>query len=399
MALKKLNGKILALGLTLAVSGGMVACGTNDTETASEYIKLDKGKYITLSEKDYKGITGKTHDTKTTTKTINERIKQNLDSQTKTKDVKKGTIKNGDAVKIDYVGTIDGKEFEGGSAQDQILNIGSNQFIKGFESGLVGAKVGETKTLNLKFPKNYSQKDLAGKPVKFKVTVKSIQKQVKPKLDAKFVKTQKDDKGKAFKSVKDYKKFIKKQLIKENKENDENMTKSELWAKVTKKAKMKTDKNKKEIYPENLVKQLKENTKKQYEDYAKQNGSNLKDFIKEQMQMSEKDFDKQLDAFAKEQVKGNLIVYTIVNNENLTMGSDEYQKFIDDSLKKMNMTEKQFKQQSQGKSYEEAMGGKDAIVNQIYKDKAMDFVYDNAKLTTKDNKKEAKPNKARKNTK
>ena len=88
-----------------------------------------------------------------------------------------GPVQDGDTVNIDYAGTKDGVAFEGGTAEGQDLGIGSGQFIDGFESGLVGAKKGETRKLDLTFPENYQKEDLAGQAVVFTVTVNSISRQ------------------------------------------------------------------------------------------------------------------------------------------------------------------------------------------------------------------------------
>ncbi|MCD7866240.1 MAG: trigger factor [Clostridiales bacterium] len=86
----------------------------------------------------------------------------------------KTTVEDGDIVDIDYVGTMDGEEFDGGSAEGYQLTIGSDTFIDGFEDGLIGAEVGSTVELNLTFPDDYSSEDLAGQAVVFTVTVNSI---------------------------------------------------------------------------------------------------------------------------------------------------------------------------------------------------------------------------------
>ncbi len=93
---------------------------------------------------------------------------------------------DGDQVTIDFVGTMDGKEFQGGSAKGTKLVLGSKRMIEGFEAGLVGAKKGEAKTLALKFPENYQNKELAGKPVEFAVTVNEVAAPELPALDDAF---------------------------------------------------------------------------------------------------------------------------------------------------------------------------------------------------------------------
>lgn len=96
--------------------------------------------------------------------------------------------KQGDKASIDFVGTIDDEAFEGGTGSDMAVEIGKGQLITGFEDGLVGLKTGDEKTLDLTFPENYHQKDLAGKPVKFAVTLKKIEEQALPPVDAELAK-------------------------------------------------------------------------------------------------------------------------------------------------------------------------------------------------------------------
>ena len=86
----------------------------------------------------------------------------------------------GDAVMIDFVGSIDGKEFEGGSGNGVRLELGSKQFIDGFENQLIGVKAGEERIVNITFPQGYHKKELSSQPASFKVTVKSV-------LQAKFL--------------------------------------------------------------------------------------------------------------------------------------------------------------------------------------------------------------------
>lgn len=96
------------------------------------------------------------------------------------------TVQKGDVAVIDFEGKKDGVAFEGGSAKGFSLNIGSGQFIPGFEDGVIGMKKGETKDLNLTFPKEYNSAELAGKDVVFTVTVHEIKEKVKPEINDDF---------------------------------------------------------------------------------------------------------------------------------------------------------------------------------------------------------------------
>ncbi len=104
---------------------------------------------------------------------VNEMIGYYLSMGGETKVVDQAAVL-GDTVNIDYVGKMDGKEFDGGSAEGYDLSLGSGTFIEGFEDGLVGHKAGDSVTLNLTFPEDYSNEELAGKAVVFEVKVNSV---------------------------------------------------------------------------------------------------------------------------------------------------------------------------------------------------------------------------------
>ncbi len=89
-----------------------------------------------------------------------------------------------DSIVIDFVGRIDGEEFEGGTAKDFSLDLGAKRFIEGFEDGLIGAKAGDKRVLKLKFPEEYANKTLAGKETEFEVDVKVVNELVLPELDS-----------------------------------------------------------------------------------------------------------------------------------------------------------------------------------------------------------------------
>lgn len=132
--------------------------------------------------------------------------------------VKDRKVKKGDTANIDYVGKVDGKEFDGGSDEGYDLSIGSGTFIEGFEDQIIGHKPGETFTVKVTFPKDYQSEDLAGKDAEFTTTVNYIVPDLDKDVDDDFVK----DNMKAaygFSSVKDMKTQVKERL-EENKKYD-----------------------------------------------------------------------------------------------------------------------------------------------------------------------------------
>jgi trigger factor len=126
-------------------------------------------------------------------KLVGELTDQNIDEMIETLREQRHTWQevereaaDGDKLNIDYVGRRDGEEFEGGQAKGASLELGSGRMIPGFEAGLLGRKAGESVTLDLTFPENYHNKDLAGKAVQFEVTVNSVSEKLKPELDDEF---------------------------------------------------------------------------------------------------------------------------------------------------------------------------------------------------------------------
>ena len=178
-----------AAGESEAQSG---AEGETETETEEDpYIyafEYDLTDYVKLC--DYKGLEYTAADTSVTEEEVQAYIDYILDASASNEQIKDRAAADGDTVNINFKGTIDGKEFSGGSAEDYELTLGSGSFIEGFEAGLVGVTPGETVTLDLKFPDDYFQEDYAGKAVKFETTLNYIEGDtIKPEWNDDFAKS------------------------------------------------------------------------------------------------------------------------------------------------------------------------------------------------------------------
>lgn len=150
-----------------------------DEKTTAELMaEIDVEKCVTLGE--YKGITVEKNIIPVTDEDVEKEIQTALAMYPV--EVEGRAAQEGDTVNINYVGKIDGEEFEGGSDQGADLLLGSGRFIEGFEDGLIGASKGETRTLNLTFPEQYNP-ELAGKDVEFTVTVNAIKEPLKEPTD------------------------------------------------------------------------------------------------------------------------------------------------------------------------------------------------------------------------
>lgn len=169
-------------GSASAESGGQTESTGAATGETEEYVAEGS---ITLGE--YKGIPVTVTEATLTEEEVDAEIRQLLDYSAEYLEVERAA-QMGDQVIIDYTGTKDGVAFDGGSAEDYDLVLGSNSFIDGFESGLVGVKKGDKKSLNLTFPDPYERNPaLAGKDVVFDVTVNSVMERTVPELTDEFV--------------------------------------------------------------------------------------------------------------------------------------------------------------------------------------------------------------------
>lgn len=133
----------------------------------------------------YKDLDVKKDEVKVSKKEIDEEVARLCSRFAEIVVKENGEVLEGNTAVIDFEGFVDGKPLEGGNGSNYPLEIGSHTFIPGFEEGLVGMKVDETKELDLKFPDEYT-KELAGKDVKFKVTVREIKERVLPELNKDF---------------------------------------------------------------------------------------------------------------------------------------------------------------------------------------------------------------------
>ncbi len=173
--------KIYAIAAVLFSSLFLTACGSK------EYLKDIKAeKYVTLGN--YMGVEAAVQKAEVPEGTVEQYISDNfLASKAEKKPVTGRAVQEGDVANIDFVGYHNGEAFEGGTGAGFDLTIGSGQFIDGFEEGLIGANVGEKRSLDLTFPDPYTNPDLAGEAVVFEVTVNSISESVEPELSDELV--------------------------------------------------------------------------------------------------------------------------------------------------------------------------------------------------------------------
>ena len=136
----------------------------------------------------YKGIEAEKKEYNVTDEDVDKEIQLIREKNARLVEVTDRPVKNGDTVLIDFKGFVDDVQFDGGTSENYSLEIGSGQFIPGFEEQLVGAELGKEVDVNVQFPEEYRNKELAGKPALFKVTIKEIKEKQLVDLDDEFAK-------------------------------------------------------------------------------------------------------------------------------------------------------------------------------------------------------------------
>ena len=333
----------------------------------SNYKFLNYDKYVKVGK--YKGLKYTAKKVSVTQKEIDQEITSRRTSAQTQKSVKSGTLAKGDVANISYVGKIDGKKFEGGSASDYDLTLGSNSMIKGFESGLIGHKVGDKVKLNLTFPKDYGTKKLRNKKAVFEVTINAKKVTVTPQYDTAFIK---QNTGNKYSTKEDYEKYIKEYLTKQKEATALSEVKSDLWSQVVTASKS-TGK-----YPKKQLAYEKEKFTNQYKNYAKNYNMSFKTFLKAQG-MTEKTFNKKANEYAKTVVKQKCVMYSIAKKEGIKVTDKQYKAYLKKMLKNAGYTESSF--QSQYGMTIEKYGEENDFKTAYMLSKVVDNIYSSAKKT------------------
>ena len=271
----------------------------------------DLSDYVTLG--DYKGIELEAVDTAPGEDELEFEISQRLAETAE--QVTDGTVENGDTAVIDFVGKKDDVAFDGGTAEEYPLEIGSGTFIPGFEDGVIGMAVGETKDIPLTFPENYGSEELAGQDVVFTVTVNRINRP--SDLTDEWVQANSD-----YESVDEYKDSVRTELEAQNAASADEMLAQEAFYQVWVSSEIKD-------YPEEDVKTAVDWMTEQIKTFAKEGDMTLEEFVDSQgMDMDQ--FNAETEDYAKQRVAQDLIVQSIIDEENIPMDDEEIAKIANE---------------------------------------------------------------------
>lgn len=291
--------------MLLCMAAVVAGCGKKDIKI-TDLKDAEVEKYVTLP--DYKNLqVERPEKLEITDAYVKSYINNRVDAVSDLHELT-GTVENGDVVNIDYAGTIDGTAFQGGTAQGQLLEIGSGSFIDGFEEGLVGANVGETKQLSLKFPDNYRSADVAGKDCVFAVKINYILSELTDE-NVNLV-----DPG--YQSVETYREDAKNMLIEyteyQYERELENSIASNLIAGSTY-----------QEIPESLIEDYKSSLRTDFENAAKDAGVSLEEYMTNTYNISADSLEDELGTIAERCAREGLALQAIADQEGISVTDEE----------------------------------------------------------------------------
>lgn len=369
--MKKKLVVLLAAVCAVSMLGGCGSDKKNDKKSdkkeskSTASIDYNASDYVTLG--DYLGMqVALDSNYEVTDDDVKSKIETLIASYPAYEDTDKTTVENGDFVNIDYEGLKDGVAFDGGTAKGTVLEIGSNKFIDGFESGLIGANVGDTVSLNLTFPENYQSTELAGQAVVFNVTINKIVTKQDINYDNitdQYVADNFSSQG--YETVQALKDGVKEQLTKSNESTKETDTQSAILEKLQEVC---TVNSLPDGVLDQRVKDYKDEMEKTLQD--KYNMS-VEDYLSA-MNQTQEEFDTEVNDYMQKNLEVELILTAIADKEGIEVDEDGYKEYINNIISNGNYADENALMDEYGEDY----------VKNIYRNnKAMDLITEKAVVT------------------
>lgn len=300
-----------------------------------DIVKFDEGEDIVLAAEvevmpeielpEYKGIEVEKTEIKVTDEDVERELKNIQEKNARIVEVNDRAVQKGDFLTIDYAGFVGEEQFEGGTAENQSLEIGSNTFIPGFEEQLIGKNKDEEVKVNVTFPEEYHAEDLKGKEAVFNVTIHEIKSKELPTIDDEFAKDVSEfDTLEELKS--DTRKILEQKAADQSKVSNDN----NVITKIVNETKIDV--------PEVLIKREIDYLARNYEQQFRQQG-----FVGKEYDDIINNFVNQYKESARAQaefnVKAELVLEAIIKKENIAVSEEELKKEVDEVAKQYNVEE------------------------------------------------------------
>lgn len=306
---------------------------------------------------DYKGLEIEKQETELSDEELQESIDHSLSHLAEMVVKEDGAVENGDTVNIDFSGSVDGEEFDGGQAEGYDLEIGSGSFIPGFEEQIEGMKTGDEKDVVVTFPEEYHAEELAGKEATFKTKVNEIKFKDVPELNDEIANELDSD----AENVDEYKENLRKRLSEQKATEAENTEKEEAINKATENASI--------DIPEAMINTELDRMIQEFGQRIQQQGLDLQTYYQISGQNEEQLRDQMKDD-AEQRVKTNLTLTAIADEENIEVSDEDIDKELEKMSEQFNISVEDIKS---------TLGNTDIVKNDVRIQKVIDLLRDNAK--------------------
>lgn len=350
--------KVLLLATAICTVSLLAGCSEKDGSTESSATGANAStesyeEYVTLGE--YKGLDVQLIKAEVTDDMVDDEIDMLLEDNAVYTPISDRGAAEGDTVNINYTGKIDGQEFDGGSAEDFELELGSGYLLDDLESQIVGMKSGETKDLNVSVPADYIEdtveEDAPDKDAVFTVTVNSVSEKTLPEYSDEFIAGVTD-----YKTTAEYEEGTKKELLASLESDNRSTAGMDALSQVMENSTFNG-------YPQELYDSCKQEYDAMNEMYAEMLGVDVADF-----DTDEEETKSTIESIVNEK----MVCAAIAAAENISVSDEEYQKYLEDNYALYDY--------ASAAEYEETES-KESLMNEILTEKIYNFLIDNAKIT------------------
>ncbi len=365
----------LAVSLTACSGGSDESDKGSDTTAAVSFVDYDPADHVVLGE--YKGIdVVLDEDYSTDDEAFNKHVEKLIaESAGYEKDPDAVEIKEDSIVNLDYMGIKDGEAFDGGTAEDQTIDVANNcavggsGYIDGFTSGLVGHKVGETVDCDVTFPENYGSKDLAGQQVIFRFTINYI---CKPGMTLDDLTDEYVSENLGASSVEEYLKSERESFENDMNQAREGSLRNAVMDKVVANAKINS-------YPEDVIEARMNQYIESYKDYT--SDGDVEKYIKENLGVTIDEFKKEMRSQVEESLDYEMVFLAIADKEGFEADDEGFDSYVEETMANYGATDRD----SYYKNYGADAKDGEAYLKRIYRcNRAVDYCIENVgKVTSK----------------
>ena len=341
----------------LVLAGGCA----KEAGVPEDYDYDDYSEFITLA--DYKGIEYEGVDDQVSQEEVQAYIDEALASSAESSQNTEGVVTEDSVINIDYAGSIDGVEFDGGTAEGVELDIADNNYIDGFAEGIIGHKAGETFDLHVTFPENFGNDELNGREAVFSITINYIVEESIPEYNDEWVRNNTD-----YTTTAEYEEAVRSDILAGKSRSAQSEIRLEVFNKIMENTEVIK-------YPEKELNARYDDIVSSYQGYAEAADMEFEDYLNSEMGISVDEFESMATEAAQNDVKNEMVLRAIAKAEGIELTDSDYNEYLIGLLEAAGYTEDSYKEEKGYtiQEYAEENGLFTSYLYQRVMDKVMEY--------------------------